>query len=110
MTEAQWGRLFLALGQVPCIDAAMNLSAQEARILSELALKGLDWQMRGFLHYGDGDKLDALDLSARLGIDPASGEPKIVQSKAEQTEQLAQDWLDTFMDDLAHAGLFAPFI
>jgi len=105
MTEEQWARLFLALGQVPTIDAAMNLSAREVAILHELALKGLDWQQqRGFLHYGTGDRLDALDFAQRLSIDPETGDLKPAKSNATQAQEAAQDWLDNFMDNLAHEG------
>ncbi len=103
MTEAQWGRLFLALGQVPTADVAMNCSLREAAILHELALKGLDFEMRGFLHYGDGDKLDAIDLAQRLGIDPATAKPKPAKSEEQMRAELSREWFDDFMEMLTRA-------
>jgi hypothetical protein len=103
MTEEQWARLFLALGQVPVIDVAMNLDHRETRILHELALKGLDFEMRGFLHYGDGDKLDALDLAQRLSIDPATAELKPAKSEDVMRAELSREWFDEFMDMLTRA-------
>ncbi len=100
MTEAQWGALFLALGQVPVIDVAMNCDDREARVLHELALKGLDFKMRGFLHYGDGDKRDAIDLAQRLSIDPATAEPKPAKSEDVMRAELSREWFDEFMDML----------
>lgn len=104
MAEKQWGTLFVALGQVPVIDAAMNLDARETRILHELALKGADAAQRGFFHYGDGDRLDALDFAQRLGIDPQTGNLKPAKSEAAKAQEAAQDWFDTFMSDMEHAG------
>ncbi|CDW94987.1 hypothetical protein THICB2_590122 [Thiomonas sp. CB2] len=104
MTEAQWGRLFVALGQVPAIDVAMNLDRRETRALHELAMKGADAAQRRFLHYGDGDKLDALDLAQKLGIDPQTAEIKPALTDEELARDAAQDRFDRYLDDLAHAG------
>ncbi|OZB72187.1 MULTISPECIES: hypothetical protein [unclassified Thiomonas] len=100
LTEQQWGALFLALGQVPTIDVAMNCDDRETRVLNELARKGLDWQQRGFLHYGTGDRLDALDLAQRLGIDPATAEPVPAKSEDQMQAELSREWFDEFMDML----------
>jgi hypothetical protein len=102
MTEAEWGNLFVALGQVPIVDALMNVNAREMHIINELAWKGLDWQQRGFLHIGAGDKADALDFAQRLRIDPATGGPKPTLTDAEQARAACLDWFDMFMNDLAH--------
>lgn len=104
MTETQWGRLFLALGQVPTVDAAMNLDRREVAILHELALKGLDWQQRGFLHCGTGDRADAMDLAQALSINPATGEHQPGPTEAEMDAQIKREQIDAFLDDLAHEG------
>lgn len=103
LTEQQWARLFIALGQVPCIDAAMNLSAREIGILHELALKGIDWEQRGFLHCGSGDRADALDLAQRLRIDPATAQSKPAKSEEQMQAELSREWFDEFMDMLTRA-------
>ena len=104
MTEKQWGALFVALGQVPVVDVAMNLDHRETLILQELALKGADAAQRGFLHYGDGDKLDAVDLAQRLSIDPATAKPKPARSEEQMRADMAQDWLYDFLDAVDRAG------
>jgi hypothetical protein len=91
MTEAQWGRLFIALGQAPVADAAMNLGEREVRVLCELAFKGLGWEHSGILHIGDGDKADALDFAQRLRIDPETGDLKPAQTDEEMREVLAHE-------------------
>jgi hypothetical protein len=104
MTEKQWGDLLVALGQVPALDVAMNLCPRETLVLHELALRGEEWRQRGFLRCGTGDQADALDFAQRLGIDTETAEPKPAPTDDEQAAQLAQDRLDQFMDNLAHAG------
>ena len=104
MTKEQWGKLLLSLGQVPAIDAAMNLNSREAETLHELAMKGLDWQQTGHLRLGNGDRADALDLAMRLGIDPATGEPKLAPTQEEIAAEIAAERRDRLMDDLMHTG------
>lgn len=108
LTEAQWGRLLLALGNTTANEFVRVVGPDQWHALGWLVVKGHEFAANGEIpRLGDGDRADALLFARLLGLDPETSARTTAQDAASMPVEVSQDWLYDFMDKMTRpeAGL-----